>query len=238
MQEQTTEYSAPDKPYGFWVSTGVVALITLFSLIALILVLYLLKLSGVAVSNAEQIFLLGLVTSVFSVGVIWLVCLSKHGIRDYCKLILPSKKQLLIALGLMLAFGVFSEGLRIALGLPLITDFERDLFLGASSWQLALVLISVVVFAPFWEELIFRGFLLPGWSNSIGKIPAVILSSGIWAGLHWKQYEFFYIVMIFAFGLLVGALRLRMKNLLLCMLLHFVNNLACSLYAMYKLDMI
>ncbi len=42
---------------------------------------------------------------------------------------------------------------------------------------LCLLLITTVVLAPFFEELVFRGVLLPVLASKVGKVGGVLLSA-------------------------------------------------------------
>ena len=91
---------------------------------------------------------------------------------------------------------------------------------------LLLFWFTVVVTAPVAEEIIFRGFLFRGWSESrIGAVGTLILTSLIFASLH-TQYNFTGRVEIFGFGLLLGLARWRSGSTLLVILMHAAWNVA------------
>lgn len=73
------------------------------------------------------------------------------------------------------------------------------------------VLILVVGFgAPFFEELFFRGLLLPAIADRFGSAVGLIGSSIIFGAVHFQVLQFPALV---AFGLVAGALRLRSGRL-------------------------
>ena len=119
-------------------------------------------------------------------------------------------------------FGHFS-------GRGLVEPFTQELYRSArASGMLVPMLAMVVVAAPIYEELLFRGFLFRGWAASrIGVVGAVTLSSLIWAGLH-VQYDVIIIGEIFGLGLLFGWLRARTGSTLTTIALHVIANL-CTL---------
>lgn len=82
-----------------------------------------------------------------------------------------------------------------------------------------LVVISAVIFAPIVEEFIFRGYLLNRWSLKLGALPAVILSSGLFAFLHND------ILGAFVFGVVLCLLYMKTRSLVGPILVHIVNNL-------------
>ena len=85
------------------------------------------------------------------------------------------------------------------------------------------LILSVVVVAPIFEELVFRGFLYGGFERSLGAIPAVLLSSAIFAAMH-GQYNIYELTQIFVLGLVLGLARMRTQSLMTPILMHAVNN--------------
>jgi uncharacterized protein len=93
-----------------------------------------------------------------------------------------------------------------------------------SVWP-ALFWISVVVFAPLFEEPLARGFLFEGFRHSrLGLIGAVILTSLVWTVLH-AGYSLFSLGAIFFFGIVLGYVRYWTGSLWSTMLMHGFYNL-------------
>lgn len=93
-------------------------------------------------------------------------------------------------------------------------------------WLLALALC---VGAPATEELLARGFLYRGWSESfLRPTGAVILSALAWSAMHAQYYQPFLFGQVFTIGLLFGYLRQRSGSLWLTVYLHGLNNLAAT----------
>jgi membrane protease YdiL (CAAX protease family) len=81
------------------------------------------------------------------------------------------------------------------------------------------------------EEVLFRGFLLPGFAASrLGPTGAIAVTSVIWAAMH-LQYQPFYLIQVFALGAAFGWLRLRSGSTLLTILLHGLVNLTSLVQA-------
>jgi len=64
-----------------------------------------------------------------------------------------------------------------------------SLFPGGGFSTVVLVLI-VVIIAPFAEEVVFRGVLLPALGTRWGVVAGVVMSSALFAGLHFSAYTF------------------------------------------------
>jgi membrane protease YdiL (CAAX protease family) len=93
-----------------------------------------------------------------------------------------------------------------------------------STWP-ALFWIAVVIFAPAFEEALFRGFAITGLRQSLlGAKGAVILTSLIWALLH-IQYDWFGMATIMIIGLVLGIVRIKTGALWGPLLIHSTWNL-------------
>jgi membrane protease YdiL (CAAX protease family) len=97
-----------------------------------------------------------------------------------------------------------------------------------SGW-LPVYLIALCIVAPITEEIVVRGFLFRGWSQSfLGPIGAIVLTSAIWALVH-TQYNLFYQAEVFTTGLLLGYLRHRNGSTLLTVAIHAAINIASAM---------
>jgi|LauGreDrversion4_2_1035121.scaffolds.fasta_scaffold239698_1 membrane protease YdiL (CAAX protease family) len=92
------------------------------------------------------------------------------------------------------------------------------------AWVIALVLI-VVVAAPVVEELMYRGLLQQGLSNSLGATKAWLIAAAVFAAIHLQPIEF---PGLFAFALLLGWIHRRTGRLGMCIVTHMSFN-ACGL---------
>ncbi|MGJ4969543.1 MULTISPECIES: CPBP family intramembrane glutamic endopeptidase [unclassified Bradyrhizobium] len=96
-----------------------------------------------------------------------------------------------------------------------------------------LMVIAFCVAAPVSEELMARGFLYRGWSDSFLRVPgAIVLSSLLWTVLH-LQYDWFALINVFSLGVWFGYLRSRTHSTYLTMVLHGLNNLAATVQTMW-----
>jgi hypothetical protein len=110
-------------------------------------------------------------------------------------------------------------------------DFMSTIYKEAKPvWMLWLTLI---VAAPLFEEVFFRGFLLTRFAASFMRpIGAVVVTAGLWAAMH-LQYDVFGIAIVFCFGLLLGAARLRSGSLMVPLALHALENLLATAAATF-----
>lgn len=101
---------------------------------------------------------------------------------------------------------------------------EFTLAIYRSATFVPLLWFAIVIAAPVFEELFFRGFLLQGLRYSkLGPAVAVVLTALGWAISH-SQYSDAEITEIFIFGLVLGTARLRTESVFMPIAMHaFVN---------------
>ena len=95
-------------------------------------------------------------------------------------------------------------------------------------------LITSVVFAPIIEELVFRGVLFNRLKIRIGIVPAMLISSILFAIGH----DFGGIVSAFLFGICMCILYLKTDNILIPMSVHLINNVVATLLDVTAFDAI
>ena len=89
--------------------------------------------------------------------------------------------------------------------------------------------INDILNDPFFEEFLFRGFLIEGLSRSkVGVIGAVILTSASWAIIH-MQYGWFEIISIFFIGIVLCIAKIKSKSLYVPIAMHMLMNLVASI---------
>ncbi len=102
---------------------------------------------------------------------------------------------------------------------------------GKSPVALALFLVTTAIAAPIFEELLFRGFLLPSLSRYFSTWNAVLLSGLIFAVVHLSLSE---VLPLTVLGIVLGFVYARTQNLLASMLLHGLWN-AGTILSLYLL---
>ena len=89
------------------------------------------------------------------------------------------------------------------------SDFMAKMALVGSP---VVLILTVAVAAPIFEELVFRGFMYSGFERSLGAVPAVLLTSAIFAMMH-VQYNHYELLHIFVLGLVLAWARMRTQSL-------------------------
>ena len=159
--------------------------------------------------------------------IIWFSSMRKPlSIDEYLDLNLPTLKSMLLFLGLMILIMVAMESVNILFDRP-TPEFMTRVY--SSTQNLPLLWIAVAVGAPFFEEFLFRGFLLEGLSRSrLGLTGAILLTSASWAIIH-MQYGWFEIISIFFVGIALCIAKLKSNSLYVPIAMHMLMNLVASI---------
>jgi membrane protease YdiL (CAAX protease family) len=232
--------TSPCQPWGFWTTTGygLIATVAWFAmqLLAAFVVLFFMGVGRDApsfqvqalASHALTIAIATIVSVPAPIAVITIAArVARCSVVDYLALYWPKRADLIVGILIvvvLLPLGDLSSWLT---GRDLVPPAVVDAYRSArDSGTLALLAIALVVAAPLMEELLFRGFLFPGYARSrLGPWGAIVLTSAAWAVMH-VQYEAFYLIHIFLLGCAFGWLRWRSGSTLLTVILHAIVNAA------------
>ncbi len=142
-------------------------------------------------------------------------------ITDYLALKGFSWQHLLLGIGLLIVFNIILEIVFRWFWIePLL--FVDELY--ATAQPLWLLIVAMVVLAPIYEEVVFRGFMWIGIANSrLGFWGASMITSLVFAIIH-LQYGIIEMSAIVVLAMLFSYIRAVSGSLLLVILLHIVNN--------------
>ena len=82
-------------------------------------------------------------------------------------------------------------------------------------------MLSVAVFTPIVEELVFRGFVLDVASETYGKWGAIFISAFLFSIIHIEAVS---VVNAFFLGMIYGYVRIRTDSLWPTIVLHSIWN--------------
>jgi membrane protease YdiL (CAAX protease family) len=165
-------------------------------------------------------------TFICSVMVLLAIKLKKgSNIKDYIGLKNVTLKTAGCWLLGIVIFIICSDTLTILLGRSVVPEFMISVY--TSIENVWILWLAIIVAAPLFEELFFRGFIFAGLSSSfIGPIGSIFFTSLLWSFIH-IQYEFYEISIIFFMGLILGTARWKTGSVLLPIGLHsFINFVA------------
>lgn len=148
------------------------------------------------------------------------------GARQYLHLNPVSLKTMVQWISIMFVFIVSMEIFNQLMQRD-VPEFMSKVY--SSTHNYPLLLLAVVIGAPFFEEFLFRGFLLEGLRHSpLGDAGAILLTSASWAIIH-LQYEWLDIFSIFLIGILFGVAKIKTQSLYIPIAMHALMNLIASI---------
>lgn len=147
-------------------------------------------------------------------------------IREYFALQPVSTRSLMPWLAILAMFIVLSDTLTVLLGRPVVPEFLSAAYSSAGS--LPLLWLALVVAAPLFEEMFFRGFLYKGFASSAVGVPgAIAITAFLWAAIH-MQYDLYGMATIFVLGIVYGLARAWSGSLVVPLILHALTNLVAT----------
>jgi uncharacterized protein len=177
-------------------------------------------------ATTTSAFVLGVVyiaASSLAIAVLWIaIKMARRDFAEYLALNRPSSDELLRAVATT-AVVLFAES--VALYVSGMGAISSDLYVNAEHTGAFLIfLIGGCIAVPVMEELLFRGFMFRGWSESyLQPVGSIVLTSILWGGMH-TQYDWFGRFWIFALGLALGYFRWRSNSTWLTVIVHSAVN--------------
>jgi len=231
------------KPWGFWATLGFSAIIfALFSALQFLTVIAFVSLAKAQHPELDlEVYAKGLSSNGFCLAisevVSGLICtpltllftkLRKNiSVKNYIGFREPLKREWVTWLLILAAFLFLSDAVSLILRQPIAPPFMVDAYNTASS--LPVLLLAIIVVAPIFEEIFFRGFLFQGIRYSrLGSMGAIGMTSFFWAIIH-LQYDAYGMTTIFALGLLFGIARLKTDSIHLLMVMHSLTGLVATI---------
>ena len=102
-------------------------------------------------------------------------------------------------------------------------DFWKKVFLEMAGDSTGVfTFLTIVIAAPVFEELIFRGIMLEGLLAKYSPVKSIVVTSILFGIVHLNPWQF---VSAFALGLFAGWIFYKTKNLSFCIIIHATNNL-------------
>jgi membrane protease YdiL (CAAX protease family) len=152
-----------------------------------------------------------------------LIALSVNKSKNGEKLNFKFKKVNILVILVLI---VLTFALQIGVSSPLISLIPiSDSYLKTLNEMNSLIgpytLFCLVLVVPIIEEIIFRGIILRGFITKYSNTVAIVASSILFAFFHLNPWQF---ISAFLIGCISGWIYLRSRNLLLCMIVHAVNN--------------
>lgn len=143
-----------------------------------------------------------------------------------------SWRAYVLAVIVIVVFGVIVELLNQVFERPIPQSMMQ---MYQSADNRLLFCLAIVIAAPAFEELFFRGFLLTSIEASrLGLAGAIVISSALWAIIH-LQYDTYEVGIIFVMGIVLGLARQVTGSLYVPIVMHALNNLISTVQIYYSL---
>jgi membrane protease YdiL (CAAX protease family) len=215
----------PREPYPFWgygdLAMFIGALLPSIAIAAAcVALLRRIAPAAFAIKAVETMTFQGLLYA-FVVGALYLIVAARYGrpFADAFKLRSENQRPWIFALwGPFLAISVSMLG--VLLRAPLVPSPVDIMITGRGS--LILVATFAVVFAPMIEELVFRGFLQPLFSRTLGTAAGILMSAAAFGLMHGKQSQWAWqlVLVLSLAGAVFGYVRHRTGSTTAAIALH------------------
>jgi membrane protease YdiL (CAAX protease family) len=150
-----------------------------------------------------------------------------YPLKEYLALKDVSKREWLKWLLYLAIFLVASDILTLILNRPIVPPFMADAYRTATF--VPVLYVAIVIVAPIFEEMFFRGFLFEGVRHSrLGPGGAIGMTSLVWAIIH-LQYDTYGVATVFALGLLFGFARLKSESVYVPIVMHALASLVAMI---------
>jgi membrane protease YdiL (CAAX protease family) len=230
------------KPWGFWATLGFSAIVfAVFSALQILVAAAFVSLAKIQhpeldlevyasslSSNGFCLAIMAIVSGLICIPLtLWFAKLRKHvSVKNYIGFREPLMREWVKWLPILAAFLFLSDAVTFLLHRPIVPPFMVDAYKTASF--LPAFLFAIIIVAPIFEEIFFRGFLFQGIRYSrLGPTGAIGITSFFWAVIH-LQYDVYGIVTVFALGILFGIARLKTDSIHLLMVMHSLASLVAT----------
>jgi len=133
-----------------------------------------------------------------------------------------------VLLGLFSLLVVIDQFLRWALGSFTMEDPTGGLSYADSGISgLVFLIVSACLVAPLAEEILYRGILFRSLANKTGVLAAAVISSVVFASLHF--YDFYGLASVATFGFVCALLYQSTGSLSNVVVLHMLYNTSITL---------
>lgn len=163
-------------------------------------------------------------------GLVVMFVLRKAGLAEWLGLVWSSwPRVFLIAPGAVILMWLFCGGLGVLgyekwmteLGVETVQDSVKVLQQSVDPMVLGLMVMAALIFAPIYEEIVFRGFFYPVLKRFAGVWSAAVCSALVFAAAHGSLAS---LLPLFVFGLLLVWVYEKTGSIWAPMAVHFCFN--------------
>lgn len=133
---------------------------------------------------------------------------------------------LMIVLPIFFMFGITAQILEY---IPM-SENEKQQFYDLGNDHSIQTLLSIIIIAPIFEEILSRGIILKGLLETYSPIVSILVSSLFFGMLHLNLSQ---LIGAFGFGIISGWIYWKTNNVILSIIIHVSNNLFFTIFGMY-----
>jgi membrane protease YdiL (CAAX protease family) len=100
-------------------------------------------------------------------------------------------------------------------------DFMIEIFMQMAGRNGTISFLTIVIAAPVFEELIFRGIMLNGLLKRYNPTKAILISSLLFGLIHLNPWQF---ISAFIIGVFAGWIYYKTQKLSFAIIIHMINN--------------
>ena len=113
---------------------------------------------------------------------------------------------------------------------PVFRSEGMTTMIQASATSPILAIIGIGIAVPFFEELVFRGWLFNRFEMSFSPVVAVIATSVLFTAMH-VQYNLYILSALLVLALILGMMRHKTGSIWPSIIIHCLNNTIATLVA-------
>ena len=171
----------------------------------------------------DNAMLLNIITTLICLFVFWLIILlSKTSIKERLDLNPIPINEVWTLLILGITANIFISYIISFLPIPDNWLQEYDKALNVLGDKITFVqIISVVIFAPVLEEVLYRGLIMKSLQSGLPKIAALFIQALLFGVMHGQLLWICYATVL---GVLLGVIKFKYNSLYACILMHLSFN--------------
>jgi membrane protease YdiL (CAAX protease family) len=113
-------------------------------------------------------------------------------------------------------------GLERLLPMPKTSPFDKFFQTPVNGYAIA---VLGILFAPFMEELFFRGFLYPVLARRLGIAASVLVTAGLFGIIHYPEYKAWGpVLIVFLVGVILTVVRAWTRSVAASFVVHAIYN--------------
>ena len=154
------------------------------------------------------------------------VVLRKYDLKNIFRLKRVNFQIVLISIFVGFGISFIADGLDrlFQLFFPMPEIFEDQMlesFAIHSVSDFVIIVLSAVVFAGIFEEMLFRGFVQKSFEKEFSITQAILIAAFIFGMIHMNPW---WLVQISFFGIFLGIMAWKSDSIIPSMIVHFINN--------------